>query len=171
MGLLRRRTSRASSIVAFALALTTLGCASSPPTPSVDDPGEAVGGNAGAAAQMVERWLTAASSMTGDLGWSLLYPTVRSDIVRSEEVYRRTVLAAEWHGVRPVIKDVWLSDGEYRVVVLVPGGQARVPKFMLDWGLIQFVLRDGRPTDEGLMVVRIEPIGSVAGIQASGATR
>lgn len=116
----------------------------------------------------MQRWLQEASSGTGDLGWSQLYPSVRTDIIKSEDFYRDAITTADWTKMQYTIGPVITKDGEYRVGVTVQGGIGAIPAPMRDWGLIQFPPTDGVPTDDGFMTVRIDPSGFPWGIQATG---
>jgi hypothetical protein len=136
--------------------------------PPVDDPGEAVGGSEEFAACIVKQWLDQVQHRTGDLGWSLLYPSIRTDLIGSPHAYAQAVRAADWRRVRLSVGDVRTVDGEYRVSVHVNGGSSAVPRFMHEWGLIQFSEVDGVPAEDGLIVVRIDPNGGPSGIQATG---
>jgi hypothetical protein len=136
--------------------------------PPVDDPGEAVGGSEEAAACIVDLWLEQAQQRTGDLGWSLLYPSIRTELIGSQLAYVQAVHASDWSGVRFSVGDVRTVDGEYRVSVHVDGGSRAVAPFMLEWGLIQFPEVDGVPTEDGFIGVRIDPNEGPSGIQATG---
>ena len=138
------------------------------PRPSVDDPGEAVGGSPADATRIVQEWLQEAGTGADDLGWSLLFPNVRTDIIKSEDIYREAITTADWTKMHYTIGPVRTDDGEYRVGVTVPGGIGAVPAPMRDWGLIQFPSTDGVPSDDGFMTVRIDPSGFPWGIQATG---
>ncbi len=151
-------------IVAAAISLTlVLGCA-----PLGFDSEEDIGGSPDEAHQMVEDWFVKASTGADDGGWSLLYPGIREALIGDVDAYQEVLRTADWDGLDYRVGEVFVSDGEYWVTVHVAGGVDQVPDFMRRWGLIQFTLREGRPTDEGQMVVRIEPDGRVRGIQASG---
>lgn len=137
--------------------------------PAVDDPGEAVGGTETEAARIVERWFQQAGSGAGDLGWSLLYPTMRRDgPFGSAEEYRAAILAADWTRMRYSIGEVSTHDGEYHVTVHVEGGVDAVPAPLLSWGLIQFAPTDGVHGEDGSVTVRIDPSGWPWGILGTG---
>jgi hypothetical protein len=93
--------------------------------------GETAGGDAEAAAGMVDRWFELARSDQG-VGWS---------------AFSYEVVASRLH------------DGEYGVDVHVAGGVAGVPETMRGWGLIQFSLTDGQPSEIGVMKLEIPPFG------------
>ena len=80
--------------------------------------------------------------------------------------YRQAVDTAPWEEFRFTIEGVREFDGEYRVGVKVDGGIGAVPKFMIEWGLIQFAPTDGAADDVGIVVVRIDHLGGETGIQA-----
>lgn len=134
----------------------------------VDDLGEAIGGTAAQAAGIVEQWLLEASTQTGDYGWSMLFPNVRTDLIHSEEAYRDAIVGADWSKLRYAVGRVSTRDGEYRVNVWVQGGAESIPAPLRRWGLIQFGSTDGVPSDEGYVAVRIDPSGWPWGIQATG---
>lgn len=161
MGRLTRvmRGGRGSVAAAISLILV-LGCA------PISE--EAIGGSPGEARQMVEDWFVKASTGADDGGWSLLYPGIREALIGDVDAYREVLRTTDWDGVHYEVGEVRARDGEYWVSVHVAGGVDQVPDFMRRWGLIQFTLLEGRPTDDGLMVVRIESDGRVRGIQASG---
>lgn len=162
---------RLAAVVVLALLLA--GCSFGPPT--VDDPGEAVGDTPAVAADMVRTWLDRASNGTDDLGWGLIYPNTRTDLFKSEDVYRAAVLGADWSSFSYEILEVVTEDGEYRVRLRLAGA----PGFTDDWGLIQFPSDDGDPpprsldgatvlANEGMVGVRIAPSSGPRGIQAVG---
>jgi hypothetical protein len=150
-------------IALLALGLVVAGC-----SVPLDDMGEAMGGSPTDAGQIVEEWLAEAQSGKGDLGWSRLYPNVREEMLSSYEAYKETVLAADWSRFDYNMTEVRTHDGAYLVVIRVPGGERSTPAFMLDWGIVQFPRLDGVPTDDGLITVRIPPLGGDRGIQAAG---
>jgi hypothetical protein len=115
---------------------------------------------------MVEEWLGLASRQEGDYGWSLLYPKVRIDLIKSEDVYRTKVDAADWEAFAFAINSVQVEDGEYRVRLRLRG-DATVPVFLVEYGLVQ-VRGLGLPNGGPLVVVRIDPSGNQNGIQATG---
>jgi hypothetical protein len=147
----------------LALGLVAAGCSI-----PAGDPGEAMGGSPAEAGQIVEDWIAEARSGVGDLGWSRLHPLVRDDVFGSYEVYQRAVVASDWSRLDYVIREVRTHDGTYLVAVRIPGGETSTPAFMLDWGIIQFPPVDGRPSDDGVIGVRIPPIVGDRGIKALG---
>ena len=145
------------------LALLVSGCGQASP-----DLGESVGGTPAEAAAIVERWFVLARSGEADGGWSLLYPSVRADVIGSADVYHHALEDADWRGFDYDVGEARLTDGDYRVDVRVLGGEASLPAFMRDWGFMQFPTIDGEPSDTGIIIVRIPPFGPERGIQLSG---
>ena len=156
-------TGRLLRIRLLALGLVVTGC-----SVSIGDLGEAMGGSPAEAGQIVDDWIAEAQSGKDELGWSRLHPFVRDGIFGSYEVYQQAVLASDWSRFDYVITDVRTHDGAYRVQVRVPGGATSTPAFMVDWGIMQFTLVDGRSTDDGEINVRIPPLGGDRGIRALG---
>lgn len=132
------------------------------------DLGEATGGDAEAAAGMVDRWFELARSGQGDFGWWLLHPNTRADLVGSIEVYRHALSGVHWSDFDYESGDVRLHDGRYKVDVHVVGGQTTVPEPLCRWGLIQFGAIDGQPSAIGVITVRFAPFGDESGILGSG---
>lgn len=148
--------------VAICAGLALLLAACSYVTPSVDpaDQGEAVGGPPATAEAIVSGWLRSASEKTGDLGWGLLYPNIRTDMFGSEDRYRGAIEASDWSSFRYRVLDAGLHDGEYQVQIEIAG---TAPTFLSDWGFVQM-----RSETVGFMVVRLGVGTEPSGIQAIG---
>jgi hypothetical protein len=159
----RVKTSLALRSAFVGLWLVIAGCSS-----PIGDVGEAMGGSPAEASQIVEAWIAEAQSGRDDLGWSRLYPSVRNEVFRSYEVYQEAVLASNWRRFHYVTSEVRTHDGAYVVQIRVPGGAESTPAFMIDWGMVQFPPVDGRPSDDGIISVRISPLGGDRGIRALG---
>ena len=131
-------------------------------TPSVDpaDRGEAVGGPPATAEALVSAWLRSASEKTGDLGWGLLYPNIRTDMFGSEDRYRAAIEGSDWSSFSYRVLDAGLHDGEYRVQIELEG---TAPAFLTDWGFAQM-----QSETSGFMVVRLGVGTESSGIQAVG---
>jgi hypothetical protein len=131
-------------------------------TPGVDpaDRGEAVGGPPATAEAIVSAWLRVASEQSGDLGWGLLYPNIRTDMFGSEDRYRGAIEASDWSSFSYRVLDAELHDGEYLVPIEMLG---TAPAFLADWGFVQM-----RSENVGLMVVRLGVGTEPSGIQAIG---
>jgi hypothetical protein len=131
-------------------------------TPSVapEDRGEAAGGPPVTAEAIADSWLRAASRQQGDDGWSLLYPSTRTDLFGSEERYRAEIEAAEWSGFGYRMLGATLHDGEYQVRVELDDIP---PDVLLDWGLMQMT-----SATVGFVVVRIGVGSEASGVQAVG---
>ncbi|HYO44884.1 MAG TPA: hypothetical protein VES19_16925 [Candidatus Limnocylindrales bacterium] len=151
----------ATRVALFAVAAFLL-VACSYLTPSVDpaDQGEAVGGPPATAEAIVSAWLRAASEKTGDLGWGLLYPNLRTDLFGSEDRYRGAIEGSDWSSFRYRVLDVGLHDGEYLVRIEIDG---TAPAFLSDWGFVQ--MQSGTV---GFVVVRLGVGTEASGIQAVG---
>ena len=150
-------------VALLALGLVVAGCSA-----PLGDLGETVGGSPAEARQIVEDWIAEARSGQDDLGWSRFYPNVRDDMFGSYEAYKEAVLASDWSRFDYDIPEVRTHDGAYLVQIRVPGGSESTPAFMLDWGIVQFPLLDGVPTDDGVITVQIPPLAGDRGIQALG---
>ena len=122
--------------MAICAVLALLLAACSYVTPSVDpaDQGEAVGGPPATAEAIVRAWLRAASEKSGDLGWGLLYPNIRTDMFGSEDRYRAVIEASDWSSFRYRVLDADLHDGEYLVPIEMAG---TAPAFLSDWGFVR----------------------------------
>lgn len=106
------------------------------------------------------------STETEDYGWSLLFPNVRTDLIRSVDEYRRQVERADWSGFEFGINTVHTRDGEYQVMLDLPSGAGSIPEFLLHWGLIQPVT--GTSGGDAFVTLRIDPSGFPWGIQGTG---
>jgi hypothetical protein len=149
--------------------LWSLAACTTPAASRVEEFAEAAGGNERVALEIVRAWFGDMAGDSEDRGWSLLYPTVRTEVVRSEADYRRTVASADWAGFRPSIAWVRLTDGEYRVAIEIPGGQKAIPEFLVRWGLIYLAPEGGGTDNElGIVTVRIDPSGAPVGVQSLG---
>ncbi len=135
-------------------------CSYLPPIVDPADRGEAVGGPPATAEAIVDAWLRTASEKTGDLGWGLLYPSIRTDMFGSEDRYRRAIEGSDWSSLRYRVLDAGLRDGEYQVQMEIAG---TAPAFLSDWGLVQM-----RSEHVGFMVVRLGVGTEPSGIQAVG---
>lgn len=142
------------------VALLLVGC--SYLTPSVDqaDQGEAVGGPPVAAEAIVRAWMRSASEQSGDRGWGLLYPSIRTDLFGSEERYRMAIEGSDWSSFTYQVAGADLHDGEYQVRLEIEGV---APAFLSDWGFVQM-----RSEGVGFMVVRLGVGIEQSGIQALG---
>lgn len=156
----RRNGAAATQGLTLLLAVTLMVSGCSVP---LGDLGEAMGGTPEEATRIVEDWIAEARSGEDDLGWSRLYPFVRDEIFGSYEVYEDAVLASDWSRFDYLVHDVRPHDGRYRIEIRVPGGSEATPAFMVDWGIVQFV-----GGDDGIVSVRIPPLGGDRGIQALG---
>jgi hypothetical protein len=131
-------------------------------TPSVDpaDRGEAVGGPPAMAEAIVSAWLRSASEKTGDLGWGLLYPNIRTDMFGSANRYRAAIEGSDWSSFGYRVLEAGLHDGEYLVQIEIAG---TAPAFLSDWGFVQM-----QSESLGLIVVRLGVGTEQSGIQAIG---
>ncbi len=135
-------------------------CSYLPPSVDPADRGEAVGGPPATAETIVSAGLRAASEKSGDLGWGLLYPNIRTDMFGSEDRYRGAIEASDWSSFRYRVLDAELHDGEYLVPIEMAG---TAPAFLSDWGFVQI-----RSENVGLMGVRLGVGTEPSGIQAVG---
>lgn len=142
------------------VAMSAIGCSYITPSVDPDDRGESVGGPPVAAEQIVATWLDRASQGTGDLGWSLLYPNLRTDLFETETRYREAIEGQDWSGVTWEVLDADLHDGEYQVGVRFDGP---LPAVLADWGLAQ-----QRDDGTAVVVVRLGVGAEGSGIQAVG---
>lgn len=153
------------------MAILVLGCAGNEPRPSFDDLGEWVGGTPEDARAIVERWLAAASTGSGDLGWAFIYPGTRDNVTGSEDTYLRALGTADWSAFAYEVSSVRVDDGEYLVDLRV----LEAPTVLDDWGLVQFVVVDGvrpvrsadgrRISGTGIVTVRIGTPVEGSGVQ------
>ena len=153
------------------LAILVVGCAATGTRPSFDDPGEWVGGTTEDARAIVEHWLAAASTGSGDLGWGLIYPRTRDDVTGSEDAYRRALGAGDWSAFEYEVAEVRVHDGEYLVDLRVH----EAPTVLDDWRLVQFAVFDGvrpvrsadgrRISGTGIVTVRIGTAVEGSGVQ------
>lgn len=110
---------------------------------------------------MVAEWLRRATRKEGDLGWSLIHPRTRTEVIGSHEAYRAAILNADWSLMTYSIGDVVTADGDYDVTVVVPGGRTAVPERIFEWNLIE-------PGDDPVnlnVTVIISPNGGAWGIR------
>ena len=128
MGAPRGRKLAAAQVATCVVAAVLL-AACSYLTPSVDqaDRGAAVRGAAGDGGGDRQAWLGSASEKTGDLGWGLLYPTIRTDMFGSEDRYRGAVGGSDWSSFRYRVLGADLHDGEYQVRIEIERSSASVP--------------------------------------------
>lgn len=157
-----RRWKLRAARVAICAAVALLLAACSYLTPSVDpaDQGEAVGGPPAMAEAIVSAWLRSASEKTGDLGWGLLYPNIRTDMFGSEDRYRGAIEGSDWSSFRYRVLGAGLHDGEYQVRIAIDGP---APAFLSDWGFVQM-----QSETVGFVVVRLGVGNEPSGIQAIG---
>jgi hypothetical protein len=129
------------------------------------DVGEAVGGTPEEAQTMVATWFDRMIQSDDDLGWSLVYPTLREPLFGSELTYRTIVSSADWTGFEYQLRGMTTKDGDYRVSVAFPASSP--PDFLTRLGFL------GRTESvdgvlHGTIIVQIPLSGIPRGIQAVG---